>query len=72
MVELVKDLQQLNKVTPEILQADIKEVVKNPEQYALDFAEIIFTRHFSRYIKAYKLGEDFAKRNMKMKSKIND
>lgn len=72
MVELVKDLQQLNKVTPEILQADIKEILKDPERYALDFAEIIFTRHFSRYIQAYKHGEDFAKRNMKMKSKIND
>tara|TARA_R100001594_G_C3905901_1_gene232085 strand:+ start:325 stop:522 length:198 start_codon:yes stop_codon:yes gene_type:complete len=64
-------LQQLNKVNVEVLQADIKDIIADPEQYALDFAEIMFAKNMTRYIKAYKLGERFAKKNMKTESSIN-
>lgn len=68
---MVRELQQLNKADVEVLQAPIKDVIADPETYALDFAEIMFARNMTRYVKAYKLGQDFAKKNMKQESKIN-
>ena len=71
LIDLVRDLQRLNKADVKILQADIKHVIKNPEQYALDMAEIMFARNMPRYIKAFKAGEYFAKRNLKTESELN-
>ena len=65
MVEFVKELQQLNnKVKVEVPQDNINEILNDPRQYALDFVEANFTKHLPRYLKAYKLGSKFAKKNM--------
>ena len=37
----------------------------------LDMAEIMFARNIPRYIKAFKAGEYFAKRNLKTESELN-
>lgn len=60
----MKELQQLNDIDVAIPQADIKEILDDPEQYGLDFVEATFTKHLPQYLKAHKLGNKFAKKNM--------
>ena len=67
----MRELQRLNKVSSEILQAPIEDVINDPETYGYDFAEIMFARNLPRYMLAHKLGKDFAKNNKKRKSVLN-
>ena len=71
LVGFVRELQQLNKVSKEVLQAPIEDVINDPETYASDYAEIMFAKNLPRYILAHKLGKDFAKNNKKEKSVLN-
>ena len=72
MVDLVKQQQKLNDIKLELPKAPIKNVVNNPKQFALDFAELYFLKNIKRYIQAYKLGEKFAETNLKKRSKLNE
>ena len=67
----VRELQQLNDIEIEVLQAPIEEVIKDPQGYAQEYAEMMFTRHLTRYFLAYNLGKDFAKKNKTVESAIN-
>ena len=61
----MKELQLLNnKVDVKVPQDDINEILEDPKQYALDFVEACFTKNLPRYLKAYKMGSKYAKKNM--------
>lgn len=64
MIEYVKGLQNLNDIDIEIPQVDIDEIIENPKQYARDFAEAIFVKHYKDFVKAHKLGRKFALENL--------
>ena len=53
----------MNDVTVEIPQAKIDDIIKNPRQYALDFIELEFSKNVPKFIKAYKMGFNFGKKN---------
>ena len=57
----MEQLKKLNNIEVDIKKANIKEVIKDPEQYALDFIEETFIKNFPTAIKAYKLGDKFSK-----------
>jgi hypothetical protein len=59
----VRELQNLNQINNDLPQVPIEDIIKNPEQYALDFYETMFTRHLGRFMLAYRLGEEFATKN---------
>jgi len=60
----VTKLQKLNEIDVEIPQQNIKAIIENPEQYALDLVEINFANHVEKYMESYKLGKDFASKNL--------
>ena len=64
LVEFVGELQNLNKINNDLMQVPIEEVMDDPEAYAVDYMEMMFSRHVSRFMLAYKLGEEFASKNM--------
>ena len=39
LVKLVKGLQKLNKVEAKLPKANIKSIIENPEQFALEFGD---------------------------------
>ncbi len=57
----------MNDIELEIPGKDIKVVLENPEEYALNFVEFQITKNIKNYIKAYKLGKEFAYKNMEKK-----
>ena len=71
MVRLVKDLQKLNKIKADIPRSNIKSLMKDPRQFALDFGELIFVKNLAKYKQAYDHGIKFAKTNLKNKSTLN-
>jgi len=56
-------LQKLNDVEVDIPQANIEDVSKDPRQYALDFIELEFAKTVPKFLKAYRMGFDFGKKN---------
>ena len=58
-----RDKQAIFDIDVEIPQADINDVIKNPRQYALDFIELEFAKTIPKFIKAYKEGFAFGKKN---------
>ena len=65
LIEFVTKLRQLNDIDVAIPQENIDEIVKNPEQYALDFIEAVFAQYVNTFTKSYKLGDNFGKEVMK-------
>ena len=63
LIEYVTKLRQLNNIEVAIPQVEIDEVVKNPEQYALDFIEAVFVANIPSFAEAYNLGVKFGKKN---------
>ena len=63
LIDYLSKLQKLNDVTVEIPQAKIDDIIKNPRQYALDFIELEFAKNVPKFIKAYKMGFNFGKKN---------
>ena len=61
MVSFVEQLKDLNNIEVKVKQADIKEVIRDPQQYALDTIEEVFAKYFKNAIKSFKLGDKFAK-----------
>ena len=61
MVSFVEQLKDLNNIEVKVKQADIKGVIQDPQQYALDSIEEVFVKYFKNAIKSYKLGDKFAK-----------
>tara|TARA_R100000005_G_C4989311_1_gene197021 strand:- start:1240 stop:1404 length:165 start_codon:yes stop_codon:yes gene_type:complete len=43
---------------------DIKVILENPEEYALNFVEFQITKNIKNYIEAYDIGKKFANKNM--------
>ena len=63
LIDYLRKLQRLNDIEVDIPQANIDEVIKNPRQYALDFIELEFAKTVPKFIKAYKEGFAFGKKN---------
>jgi hypothetical protein len=63
LIDYLTKLRKLNDIEVEIPQVNIDEVIKDPRQYALDFIELEFARTVPKFIKAYKEGFDFGKKN---------
>ena len=70
MVNFVEQLKQLNNIEVVVKKGNIKNIVKDPTQYALDFIEETFIKNFSTAIKAYQLGDKFSKDLLKNGKKI--
>jgi len=63
LIGYLRKLRRLNEFDVDVPQADIKEVIKNPRQYALDFVELEFAKAVPKFVKAYKEGFTFGKKN---------
>ena len=72
LIDYVRELQHLNNIDLDIIQADIEDVINDPENYAINFVEINFIRYVQRYVLAYKLGQEFAKKNINGIDEIKD
>lgn len=67
LVDFVIKQRQINdSIKPKIQEDDIDEILANPEKYALDFIEASFAKYLPKYIEAYNLGDDFAKKLIKL------
>ena len=62
LVEYVKQLKNLNEIDLEVPQANIDDILENPEQYAYDFVELTFANFVNSFIKANELGRNFGKK----------
>ena len=67
----MEQLKKFNNIEVEIKKGNIKNIVKDPTQYALDFIEETFIKNFSTAIKAYQLGDKFSKNLLKNAKKSN-
>ena len=67
----MEQLKKFNNIEVEIKKGNIKNIVKNPTQYALDFIEETFIKNFPSAIKSYKLGDKFSKDLLKNAKKPN-
>jgi hypothetical protein len=67
LVDFVQKLKNLNNLELDIPGGDIKTVIENPEEYALNFVEFQITKNLKNYIAAYKMGKEFANKNMGVK-----
>ena len=63
LIDYLTKLRQLNKVDVDIPQEDIKKIISDPRQYALDFIELEFARSVPKFIESYKNGLEFGKKN---------
>ena len=61
LIEFVTQLQNLNEIEIDIPQANIDQILENPEQYAYDFVEVVFTKYVDTFTKAHELGNKFGK-----------
>tara|TARA_R100000781_G_scaffold92275_2_gene57179 strand:+ start:1835 stop:2068 length:234 start_codon:yes stop_codon:yes gene_type:complete len=61
LIEFVTKIQELNDIEVDIPQIDIDSVLEDPEQYGLDFIELVFTQYVDLFTKAHKLGNEFGK-----------
>ena len=57
LVKRLKELQQFDIA----LSGDIKEIIENPQEWAEEFAEKALVKEVPRYLKAKKMGENFAR-----------
>ena len=63
LIDYLTKLQRLNDINVDIPQVNINEVIKDPRRYALDYIELEFARNVTKFIKAYKEGFKFGKKN---------
>lgn len=63
LIDYLTKLQRLNDINVDIPQVNINEVIKDPRRYALDYIELEFARNVPKFIKAYKEGFKFGKKN---------
>ena len=68
LVDYSKELKKINDIDVKILNADIKSIISDPKQYALDFLEATIVQHVPSYRKAHKLGKELDNRNLNGKS----
>ena len=59
MIEYTKKLRKLNKFDIKF-KGKVEEIIKNPKEWAEKFAEHTVIDNIPRYIKAKKLGKEFA------------
>ena len=63
LIGYLRKLRRLNEFEVDVPQTDVKEVIKDPRQYALDFIELEFAKAIPKFVKAYKEGFTFGKKN---------
>ena len=62
LVSYVEELRSLNdSIDIKSIKSDVKSIDKDPQQYALDLIEANFVKNINNFVKAYKLGDAFAK-----------
>ena len=59
MIEFAKKLKSLNKFDIK-LEGNVKDIIKKPKEWAKKIAEQSIIENIPRYIKAKKLGKEFA------------
>ena len=59
MIEYAKKLRELNKFDINF-EGDVKDIIENPKEWAEKFAEKTVVENIPRYLKAKKLGKEFA------------
>ena len=57
----MKQLKELHQSLDIVLTGDIKNIMKNPQEWAEKFAEDAIMKEVPRYLKAKTLGENFAR-----------
>ena len=66
MIDSVEELQALNKqVDPKLPKAKPEDIEKDPNEYALNFVEVEFTKAISKFIKSYNMGKKLGQELMK-------
>ena len=65
LIEFVTKLQEQNDIVINIPQANIDDILNDPEQYGFDFIENVFTQYVKVFTEAHKLGDKFGKEVMK-------
>ena len=65
LIEFVTKLQEQNDIEINIPQANIDDILNDPEQYGFDFIENVFTQYVKVFTEAHKLGDKFGKEVMK-------
>ena len=63
LIGYLRKLRRLNEFEVDVPQTDVKEVIKDPRQYALDFIELEFAKSIPKFVKAYAEGYKFGKKN---------
>ena len=62
LVSYVEEHRSLNdSIDIKSIKGDVKSIDKDPQQYALDLIEVNFVANIKKFIKAYELGDAFAK-----------
>ena len=64
LIDFVQRLKQINTLDVDLPGGDIKVILENPEEYALNFVEFQITKNIKNYIEAYDIGKKFANKNM--------
>ena len=59
LIDFVLKLKKLNDIKIDIPKANVKDIIKNPRQFALDFIELEFAKALPANIKSFKLGKKF-------------
>ena len=59
MIEFAKKLKSLNKFDIK-LEGNVEDIMENPKEWAKGVAEFSIIENIPRYIKAKKLGKEFA------------
>ena len=59
LIDFVLKLKKLNDIKIDIPKANVKNIIKNPRQFALDFIELEFAKAVPTNIKSFKLGKKF-------------
>ena len=59
MIGFAKKLKNLNKFDVEF-EGNIEDIIENPKEWAEKFAEKTVVENIPRYLKAKKLGKEFA------------
>ena len=57
----MKQLKELHQSLDIVLTGDIKKIIENPQEWAEKFAEDAVVKEVPRYLKAKKMGENFAR-----------
>ena len=62
--DFVKEQKELNEFEEKEFKAKTSNILRNPEEFAKEYIETNIALNIGRIFKAYRLGVDFAKKNI--------